>query len=144
VPTFTSQLLPGNEVPPVVAPNADASARGTVTMRLNVTRDGGNNITAATADFDVSMSGFPANTTLTGAHIHPGRSGQTGGIIINTGITSGEISLPSGAATFSRTGRNVTPEVAQNLLNDPAGFYFNVHTPLNTGGAIRGQMERTQ
>jgi hypothetical protein len=113
-------------------------------MTLNLTRDGAQNITAATADFQVSLTGFPANTTLTGAHIHPGRAGSNGGIIINTGITSGEINLPAGATTFSRTGRNVTPEVAQNLLNDPAGFYFNVHTTLNTGGAVRGQMIRTQ
>jgi hypothetical protein len=141
-PTFTSELLPGNEVPPVTGP--DAAGRGSVTMTLNLTRDGAQNITAATADFQVSLTGFPANTTLTGAHIHPGRAGSNGGIIINTGITSGEINLPAGATTFSRTGRNVTPEVAQNLLNDPAGFYFNVHTTLNTGGAVRGQMIRTQ
>jgi hypothetical protein len=144
VPTFTSELLPGNEVPPVTAPNADANARGTVTMRLNVTRDAANNVTTATADFDVTMTGFPANTTLTGAHIHPGRAGLNGGIAINTGIVSGDITLANGSGSFSRNGRNVTPEVAQNLLNDPVGFYFNVHTPLNTGGAIRGQMQRTQ
>jgi hypothetical protein len=26
------------------------------------------------------------------------------------------------------------------MINDPDGFYFNVHTTLNTTGAIRGQL----
>ncbi len=38
----------------------------------------------------------------------------------------------------------ITVEQAQNLVNNPAGFYFNVHTQLNGGGAIRGQLVRVQ
>jgi hypothetical protein len=26
------------------------------------------------------------------------------------------------------------------ILNNPAGYYFNVHTALNGGGAVRGQL----
>ena len=26
------------------------------------------------------------------------------------------------------------------MINDPDGFYFNVHTTINTGGAIRAQL----
>ena len=41
-----------------------------------------------------------------------------------------------------------TPEItqanAQQIVANPAGFYFNVHTPLNPTGAIRGQLTRTQ
>src|SRR5688500_2494253 len=73
-PTFTTQLLPSNEVPPVT--NADSSASGNVSVVLNVTRDSAQAITAATADFTVVMSGFPPNTSLTGAHIHNARAGQ--------------------------------------------------------------------
>ena len=29
---------------------------------------------------------------------------------------------------------------ATNIAANPAGFYFNVHTPLNPGGAVRGQL----
>jgi hypothetical protein len=140
ITTFTSDLLPANEVPPVT--NADSTARGTVTLTLTVQRSG-SNISSATADFQVNMTGFPANTTFTGAHIHPGRTGVNGGVVINTGIAAGQITVAAnGSASFSRTGISVTPEIAQNLLNDPIGFYFNVHTQLNTGGAIRGQMAR--
>jgi CHRD domain-containing protein len=30
------------------------------------------------------------------------------------------------------------------MINNPAGFYFNVHTQLNLNGAIRGQLVRVQ
>jgi hypothetical protein len=141
-PTFTTQLLPGNEVPPVT--NGDSSASGNVSVVLNVTRDSNQAITAATADFTVVMSGFPANTSLTGAHIHNARAGQNSGVVVNTGIVVGDIVLPNGSGRFDRNGITVTPVLAQNMLNDPAGYYFNVHTTLNLGGAIRGQLNRIQ
>lgn len=141
-PTFTTQLLPTNEVPPVT--NADASASGNVSVILHVTRDSAQAITAARADFTVVMSNFPPNTTLTGAHIHNARAGQTASVIVDTGIVRGDIVLADGSGRFDRTGITVSPVVAQNMLNDPAGFYFNVHTLLNMGGAIRGQLNRIQ
>jgi hypothetical protein len=138
VPTFVAQMTPGNEVPPVT--NADASGRGTATIRLNVLRNAAGAITDANADMEVALTGFPANTTLTGAHIHAARAGSNGGIVVDSGIAAGDIVLANGSGTFSRPGRAVPPEVAQNMLNDPAGFYFNVHTELNRGGAVRAQI----
>lgn len=140
-PTFVTQMLPGNEVPPVT--NADSSASGNASVVVQVTRDSNQAITAATATFTVVMSGFPANTSLTGSHIHNGRVGQNSGIVVDTGIRLGDIVLPTGTARFERT-VSVTPVVAQNMLNDPAGFYFNVHTTLTPSGAIRGQLSRIQ
>jgi hypothetical protein len=32
----------------------------------------------------------------------------------------------------------------QGIVSNPAGYYFNVHTQLNGGGAIRGQLVRVQ
>ena len=29
-------------------------------------------------------------------------------------------------------------------MDNPAGNYFNMHTPLNPGGAIRGQLTRVR
>lgn len=137
-PRFAVQLRPTNEVPPIT--NADASGSGTTTVTLNVTRDAAQQITAATGDFTVTLTGFPAATTLTGAHIHNGRPGANAGVIVNLALGAGEFVLASGAVTFSKNGINVDPVVAQNMINDPDGFYFNVHTTLNTGGAVRGQL----
>jgi hypothetical protein len=138
VPTFTAQMTPANEVPPVT--NEDVNGRGTATIRLNVLRNAAGAITDANADIDVSLTGFPANTSLTGAHVHTGRAGSNGGIVVNTGIVAGDIVLANGSGAFSRPGRAVPADVAQNMLNDPAGFYFNVHTVINTGGAVRAQI----
>jgi hypothetical protein len=135
---FTAQLLPGNEVPPVT--NADASASGAMSLTLNVVRDSAQQITSATGDFTVRMIGFPAPTTLTGAHIHGGRAGVNAGIVVNLQIAGAETQLASGSGTITRTGQTIDPVVAQNMINDPAAFYFNVHTTLNTGGAIRSQL----
>jgi hypothetical protein len=141
---FTSSLTASNEVPPVT--NADSAATGTMTLTINVTRDTAGIITGVTSsEFQVTMSGFPAGTVLTGAHIHPGAAGATGGVLINTGLANGEVTLAAGSGSFTKSqGVVITVEQAQNLMNTAANFYFNVHTQLNPGGAIRGQLTRTQ
>jgi hypothetical protein len=135
---LTAQLSPANEVPPVA--NGEASGSGTVTVTMHLTRDGAGTITAATADFDVAMTGFPANTPLTMAHIHTGAVGVSGPVLVNTGLSSGEVTLATGAGSFSKNGVSVPAATAQDILANPAGFYFNVHTLLNPTGVARGQL----
>ena len=141
--TFTATLLPANEVPPVT--NADSSASGTATVTLTITTDATGTISAATAKFDVSVTGFPATTTmLILAHVHQAAAGVNGPVVIDSGLSPGSpVTLTAGAATFTRTGLTVSPTTAAGIISNPAGFYFNVHTPLNTGGAIRGQLKAT-
>jgi hypothetical protein len=146
VAKFTAILLPGNEVPPVT--NADASASGTMQLTMTVTRDTANNITGATYDFVVNLTGFPANTTLTGAHIHNAPAGTNSGVVVNLALSGSETSLATGQSTITKTGLNAqnpanAAAVAQSIFNNPAGNYFNVHTTLNGGGAIRGQLVRS-
>lgn len=145
---FTAILLPSNEVPAIT--NADASASGTMQLTMTVTRDSANNITGATYDFTVNMTGFPANTTLTGAHIHGGAAGVNSGVTVNLALGQGEFVLSTGQLQFTRNnitvaagGAQTPAAIAQNIFNNPAGNYFNVHTTLNTGGAIRGQLVKS-
>src|SRR5687768_18499910 len=91
---FTAILLPANEVPAVT--NADATASGTMQLTTTVTRDAANNITGATYDFDLHVTGFPANTTLTGAHIHNGAAGTNAGVVVGVPLTASESALASG------------------------------------------------
>lgn len=139
-PKFTAALSQANEFPAIT--NADASGSGTATITLNVTKDAAGNITAATADFAVTLAGFPANTAVTGAHIHPGASGTSGGVAISTGLASGEVVLASGTGAINKTSIAVDAALAQAIINGPAGYYFNVHTTLSAGGAVRGQLVR--
>jgi hypothetical protein len=62
---------------------------------------------------------------------------------VNTGLANGEVVLATGTGSFAKLNVTVTdPTIAQAIINNPAGFYFNVHTTVNTGGAIRGQLVR--
>ena len=138
VAKFTAILLPANEVPPIT--NADAGASGTMQLTMTVTRDSANNITGATYDFQVNYTGFPANTTLTGAHIHNAGAGTNAGVVVGLPLTASDTAVPTGQGTLTKTSlpstsATVTPAaVAQGIFNNPGGNYFNVHTTLNTGG----------
>ena len=142
-PTFTMALTPANEVPPVTGPEATGS--GNVTIKMNITRNASNVITAATVDFNVTMTGFPASTNITIAHIHEAAAGANGPIVVNTGIASGQVTLTNGAGSFTRNAINATDLAAiQRILDNPSAFYFNVHSTANPGGVIRAQLVRTQ
>ena len=139
---FTSQLSAANEVPPVT--NAEANGRGTVTITFNVPRDSAGAITGSgTATFAMQLTGFPAGTAAVAAHIHPGAAGTNGGVLVNTGLSAAApILLNDGTGSLSITA-NISQTDAQSIMTAPANFYFNVHTPLNPGGAVRGQLTRT-
>jgi hypothetical protein len=132
-PTLTANLLPANEVPSIS--NSEASGSGTVTVTFD---------TATSATFVVNLSGFPAGTPINIAHIHQAVAGTNGSIVVQTGLAAGEVSLASGGGTFTKSGITVDAALEQTILNNPAGFYFNVHSTLNPGGVARGQLVRVQ
>ena len=141
VVVFTAQLSAASEVPPIT--NAEANARGDVRITFNLTRDASNNITGATADFLVNLNSFPAGASWTLAHIHRGATGIAGGVVVDTGLTpANAVPLPAGSIS-NRTFTAANPlsaQLANEIIDNPAGFYFNVHTVLNPSGAVRGQL----
>ena len=138
--TFTVPLSPANEVPAIT--NADASGSGTAVIALTVTKDGAGTITSATANFQISVTGFPAGTTVTKAHIHNGPAGANAGITVDVGLTSGELAITNGSGSITKNGINVPADRAAAMLSNRAGHYLNVHTALNPDGAIRGQLSQ--
>lgn len=140
---FTSILRPANEVPPV--PNAESSGVGAAQITFHITRDASGAVTGATADAYFQASGFPANTVVVGAHIHPGVAGVNGPVIVPTSLTAAApLALESGRGEFRQSGIPVTAATAQAIINNPAAFYFNIHSPLNPGGFARGQLTQIQ
>jgi hypothetical protein len=135
---FTATLLPAQETPPIA--NAESVGSGTSTMDFNITRDATGTITAATVNFTVTLTGFPATTVVNIAHIHTGATGVAGPILISTSVVPGEVTLSNGAGTFTRVAQTVKASDMQAILDSPAGFYFNVHTAANPGGVMRGQL----
>jgi hypothetical protein len=140
---FSAQLSPTNEVPPVGG--TESTGHGAVQVQFDVTRDASGAITAATGTFYFQLTGYPAGTTIVGAHIHPAPAGTNGPVIISTGLTTGNtVALSSGTGDFTFRGVFSDPAVVQQIVNNPAAFYFNVHSPTNPGGFSRGQLARVQ
>ena len=139
----TAQLSAANEVPAVTGP--EANGRGNVTISFNVPRDAGGAVTGAgTASFAIQLSGFPPGTPAILAHIHPGATGQVGPPLVNTNLAPAT-ALVLGDGTVNVTLTAPVGQVdAAAITANPAGYYFNVHTQLNPGGAVRGQLTRTQ
>jgi hypothetical protein len=140
---FTQQILPANETQGISG--GEQTGSGTATITFNVTQDSTGTLTSATASFNVSLTGFPATTNITIAHIHIGVAGSApGSIVVNTGLASGDVTLANGAGSFQKTNIAVDPTLAQQIINNPAGYYFNVHSTANPVGVARGQLVRTQ
>jgi hypothetical protein len=99
-------------------------------------------VTAATATFAVNVNGFPAGMPVNMAHIHQAAVGQSGNVVVNTSLAPGDVTLANGAGSFTRSGIDVTPDLANQILANPAGFYFNIHSTLNAAGVARGQLVR--
>ena len=123
---FTAPSL-ANEVPAVT--NADASGSGTAIIALTVTKDGAGDITSATANFQISVTGFPAPTRVTDAHIHNGSAGSNAGVYVNVGLAAGELAVANGSGSITKNGVNVPADRAAALLSNRAGHYLNVHRP---------------
>ena len=125
--------------------DAEAGGRGTTTITFNVPRDSAGAITGGgTVTFGIQLNGFPANTAVNLAHIHPGASGVNGGVLVNTGLSAAAPFVLGGDGTGNRS---ITVDISQadatNIAATPANFYFNVHTTLNPSpGAARGQLVR--
>jgi hypothetical protein len=137
--TFTAQLSPANEVPPVTGPESTGS--GSVTITMFVAKDSGGNATSASVDFDATFSGFPPGTALTAAHIHPGVAGATGPAQVSAALAAGEVTFPAGSGSLSKKSLFVPVDQANAIIANPSAFYFNIHTAANPGGVARGQLK---
>jgi hypothetical protein len=142
---FSVQLSAANEVPPVT--NAESGGRGTASITFDVPRDSSGNVTGGgSVTFNVQLTGFPPGSAAIAAHIHPGAAGVNGSVLVpvNGVSAAAPILMADGTAALSLSGSTITQEAAQQIVANPAGFYFNVHTPVNPGGAVRGQLTRLQ
>ncbi len=141
---FTAELRASNEVPAIAG--AEANGQGRVTITFNVPRDGSGNITGdGTWNVQAVISGLTDATAIRAAHIHNGAAGVNAGVWIDTLLTpANAIPTPGGSATINFEGVFLLGTRAQTVLDNPAGNYFNMHSLVNPGGVIRGQLTRVQ
>ena len=125
-------------VPAVTGP--EAGGTGTVTITLRTTRENGV-ITRATADFAIALTGYPAGTQITAANIRVGSATANGAIVQDTGLEAqGGATLETGSGTMTVAGVAVSGPVANALVANAGGYYFNVQSTLNPGTTARGQL----
>lgn len=140
---FTAMLSPATEVPPVVG--AETAGSGAAQIHFDVARDAANTITGATAMFYFELHNYPNNTIAFAAHIHRAPAGVAGPVVVSTGLSAASAPrFSNGAAEFRSGPVAVSAALAQEIVANPAAFYFNVHSPLNPGGFARGQLTRIQ
>jgi hypothetical protein len=96
--------------------------------------------------WEVTVAGLTAPAFA--SHIHKGAAGVTGPVVVpffNTGFNT-----PSSATSFSGCTENVDRALIEDIKDNPAGYYVNVHTscggqPATCGpawpiSAVRGQL----
>jgi uncharacterized protein (TIGR03437 family) len=141
VNSYQISMTPANEVPAIAGLEASALAK----VSVYSSRDAAGATKSGTVVFDVSRN-FPASTIFTGLHIHTGAAGANGAVTINTGIGgAATVTSATGVGNIYRavdvSSLNAAALTAmQGLLANPSGFYINLHTTTNTGGAVRGQL----
>lgn len=68
---------------------------------------------------------------ITAAHIHAAPAGVPGPVVVP---------LPTPVGDFSEGCTTASPALVQNIINNPANYYVNVHNAAFPGGAMRGQL----
>jgi hypothetical protein len=68
------------------------------------------------------------------AHIHFAPAGVVGGVVVPLSVTSAVTGSTSACI------ENVDVTLLKGIMQNPSGYYVNVHTSVNPGGAIRGQL----
>ena len=132
-PVFKLHLLPSQEVPPIKGLRADGI--GSVTFDLERSSTGA--ITSGEVIFYVNYS-FPSSVTINGLHIHQAPKGQNGAVVVNSGVTS--VADADGKGNITTVVTGTAAGTLQAILNNPRGYYVNLHTTVNPGGAIRQQL----
>ena len=129
-PVFKLHLKPSQEVPAIKGLKADAV--GHVTFDL--TRVAGT-ITAGEVVFYFNYS-FPESVSVTGLHIHEAAKGVNGPIRVSSGLSAVD---PDGQGNVTGVVAG-DPAILQKILDNPRGYYVNLHTSVHTEGALREQM----
>lgn len=128
---FTAQLSGGNETPVILT-----GSGGNATITVNATTQ--------RIDWVVDVYNFPSGVTA--GHIHVGPPGAAGPTVVNFAVPTGasndfRLQGTAGASDITnRTAQGIGSfeDVLQSLLTGQ--MYVNVHSQVNGGGEIRGQL----
>jgi uncharacterized protein (TIGR03437 family) len=143
IQVFMGIMDSGNE------PNGtNMTGTGLAAVMAIATRDDNGQLTSGEVDMMFNYA-LPQQVTFTGFHIHPGEGGTNGPAVLGATLPANLQSEPTGVGTSALYYREVQMDSAiavstfETLWNNPGATYINAHTSVDTGGAIRAQLRRT-
>jgi CHRD domain len=114
--TLTTSLKGGS----AETPKGDPNGKGTAKITFNTS--------TGRVCFKLTWSGIG---TPTAAHIHKGKKGVAGPVVVP---------IFGGAPKHSGCVKAPSKSTLRSLARSPGSYYVNVHTQAFPGGAIRGQL----
>ncbi len=130
---YTAALSSSNER------NADGTPKNTGS---NATGSAAITVRGDTLTYTVNVAGLSGAATA--SHIHVGAANQNGGIVTPFAIAANTSSgtLATGTVILSKivVGQNQVSGDSLLVLMNNGNSYVNVHTSLNPGGEMRGQI----
>lgn len=134
--TLEAPLSTLNENPAIT----DRSATGNATIRFRFENPTAGRKALVQVDIAVNPS---ENETVMVAHIHRGRPGANGPVVIDfklpgpTTLTANQTGMVR--ATFEITDPAILA-IADDVIANPGNYYVNAHTQSKPGGLVRGQL----
>jgi hypothetical protein len=132
---FHLHLRPGQVVPPASGLNAEGNGN----LTLDLARDATGAITGGNVVFYVNYR-FPGAVTITTLALHQGARGSNGPVVLDAAI--GSVTDSDGRGNLTKVISGAPAALLAALLSNPHGYYVDVTTSANTGGALRDQLER--
>jgi hypothetical protein len=124
----------------------DVNASGTASVTINPGQ--------RRVCWEITTSGVDPRYSIvagTGAHIHAGAAGATGGILVSLGLVLNGTSTGC-TTTVTPGGVPLTAQDLANIVKSPSNFYVNLHwrdttppvdeVPNYSAGALRAQLQR--
>ena len=95
-------------------------------------------------NFSVQLCGISRGHTRDPRAHSSGRGGHHRAALVNTGLTAAApVTLADGSGSLNFTNIDVSQVNASgDRRATRQGYYFNAHTTVNPGGAVRGQLVR--
>jgi hypothetical protein len=140
---FFNLMTQAEENPPTGVPGTANSM-----MLIGVNRDSTGNIASGAVSFNITYN-MGSVQTFTGLHIHRGKIGVNGPVVIDTRLNAGGnvVTHEEGVGFINREVQ-ISPtetnafEALRGLLENPENYYVNIHTTQFGGGVVRAQLSK--
>ncbi len=108
---------------------------------MNMTRNQNGEPVEAFVDFGCNL-GLGMNQEITAMHIHRGERGQNGPVVIDSQFGPAIMAGPGPQRLFRQVEVVDMPRlgILQEIMDNPGGFYVNIHSTENPAGFCRDQL----